>query len=481
MRSLFLLSFFCLLGTLVFSQEADLVWDLEQCVAYAAENNLQLQQSELNIQQAEYNKKQAFWAQFPTANASFRHGANFGRSIDLTSYNFVNQTTQSSSLSLSLNQPIFQGLQIRNTLKQSRIDLEASQQDKNQLINDISLQIAQAYLSILLAEENLGVIQAQSNNNKNQYDQTMILIKNGAIPENNRFDLEAQLARDEESIINAQNSVDVAYMNLKVLINLSLDQPLKVKTIDINAFSLEPVDYELDDLFQEALASQANIRAAKLREKSADIGVQIAKGALYPVVSAYAGLNTNFSSAALQNQGFDTSFIALPGEVLTTSDPVLVYVPNISFNQGGVIPYFEQLASNTSANLGINISIPIFNGMRTRLNIKRAELSKRIASLNTEQLEVTLKSNIERSVNDVKAAQKRLNAAQKSLIATRLSVKNTQRRFELGVVNAFELTSVQNTLQSIESNVLQAKYDYIFKQKILDYYRGKTIEINSFR
>ena len=237
MRLLFIISFFCLFNPSLYSQNDQLVWDLEQCVAFALENNLQLQQSDLNIQQAQFNKKQAFWAQFPTANASFRHGANFGRSIDLTSYNFVNQTTQSSSLSLSLNQPIFQGLQIRNTIKQSKIDLEASIQDKTQLINDISLQIAQAYFSILLAEENLGVIQAQGKNNKNQYDQTMILIKNGAIPENNRFDLEAQLARDEESIINAQNSVDIAYMNLKTLINLSIDQPLQIKSVDIDAFS----------------------------------------------------------------------------------------------------------------------------------------------------------------------------------------------------------------------------------------------------
>ena len=143
-----------------------------------------------------------------------------------------------------------------------------------------------------------------------------------------------------------------------------------------------------------------------------------------------------------------------------------------------MIPYFTQLGVTASANAGVNISVPIFNGLRTKIGIQRAELGVKVAKLATTQLEVTLKSNIGRALIDVKAAKKRLAVSRKSVRAIRLSVENTRRRYELGVVNSFELTSVQNTLISAESSVLQAKYDYLFKLKILDYYRGRAIEID---
>lgn len=438
--------FFLLLTINVSAQDND-EWSLEKCINYAIQNSLQVQQASLNQNQAQLTKKQAIWAQAPTLSAAYRNGVNFGRSIDQTSYSFNTVPTVNSGLSLNLNGVIFQGLQIRNTIKQSRVDLQASEQDVQQAKNDVALSVAQSYLSILLATESRGVFEEQAKVTIAQYDQTLKLIKGGVLAENSRYDLEAQMARDEENIVIAQNNIDLAYVNLKVLMNIDVAKTIMIEVVGDLDVDETLEESNLGEVYTEAINNQPNIKAAQLREKSAELGVSIAKGGLWPTISYYGGLNSNFSS------GFKNP---------TTGD---------------VVPYFTQLGATTSANVGVNLSVPIFNGLRTRIGIQRAELGIKVAKLATTQLETTLKSNIERALTDVRAAKKRLAVSRKSVVATRLSVENTRKRYDLGVVNSFELTSVQNTLIATESSVLQAKYDYLFKLKILDYYRGRPITI----
>ncbi|MBL4650888.1 MAG: TolC family protein [Aureispira sp.] len=234
---------------------------------------------------------------------------------------------------------------------------------------------------------------------------------------------------------------------LKVLMNVDVAKEISIQVVGNLEIDETLEESNLEDVYDEAILNQPNILASKLREKSAQLGVSIAKGGLWPTVSYYAGFGSNFSTAY--------------------KDP----------RTGDVIPYFQQLGITASANAGVNISVPIFNGLRTKIGIQRAELGIKVAELGTTQLEATLKSNIERALVDVRAAKKRLAVSRKSVVATRLSVDNTRKRYDLGVVNSFELTSVQNTLIATESSILQAKYDYLFKLKILDYYRGRAITV----
>jgi outer membrane protein len=452
-------------------------WSLEKCINYAVKNSLAVEQSNLGVLQAKLSKKQADWAIAPSLNGNFRHGFNFGRSVDPTSYSFINQVTQSSSLSLNLNQPVFQGMQLRNSIIQSKVNLEAAHKDVEKAKNDVALSVAQAYLSILLAKESKGVLIEQAKVTVAQFGQTKKLIAAGVLSENSRYDLEAQMARDEENIVVAQNAVDLAFVNLKVLMNVDVAKEMNIVPVTelIIPDALELAS--LDDVYDEAVQNQPDIAASLLRERSAELGVKIAKGALLPSVSLYAGVNTNFSSAAKFFE-FASSQDTLSGFQTGTTTPVEVYQPSFTTTPGDVIPYFTQLGGNIYANVGLNVSVPIFNNFRARIAIQSAELGIKTSKLATKQIETTLKSNIQRSLTDVKAAEKRLRASEKTVSSTRLSVDNTRKRFDLGVVNSFELTSVQNTLISVESNLLQAKYDYLFKLKILDYYRGRMIQIN---
>lgn len=461
----FLFCFFAL--NLLQAQDADEM-DLRGCIEFALSNNLQVRQAELNIRQTELTQKQAKWSIAPTANASLRHGANFGRSIDFTSYQYVNQATHSSQFSINIGQPIYMGMQVQNRIRQSEIDLQAGQKDAEQVKENIALSVAQAYLSILLTEEQVTVLKEQVKVTQAQYEQTLKLIKAGTLPENNKFDLEAQIARNEQAIVNAENGLEMAYINLKILMNMDPAKPMKVKKMEVQ-MPTEQQNYDLEQVYAEASAVMPNIIAARMREQSAEMGVRVAKGALQPSVSAFGSVFTNFSSAAkettIQNST-QTINLDIFGIQVPVGFPTQIPVQN------GTTPYFKQIWNNIYGNVGVNVNVPIFNGFQTRIAVERAELSVKIAELNSITAKNQLKSDVQRAINDVRAAEKSYNVAEKSLKATRASVDNTRKRFELGVVNGFELVSVQNMLISAESSLLQAKYDYIFKLKVLDFYRG---------
>lgn len=481
MNQRILLLLFVFIGLNVQAQDNEL-WSLEKCINHALQNNLAVQQAELAIQQADLNKKQAWWAQFPSISASFGQNVNFGLSFNPNNQ-LAEGVTTAQSFGLNLNQPIFQGFQIRNTIRQSKVDMEVSMKDSEQAKNDVALQVAQAYLSILLAEENKEVLVEQAKVTKAQYEQTLKLIKAGVTAENSKYDLEAQIARDEENIVKAQNTIDLAYVTLKLAMNIDVSEEMQVEKVgDVETGDAVELA-TIDEVYKEALNTQPNVIASKLRERSAELGVKIAQGALYPTVSFSGRLGTSYNSSFKLPSS--TDIITVPGEIYTgsvdaTGQNVTVQAPDRQFsNPYAAVPvgYFEQLAAFTGGNIGIGINVPIFNQNRTRLNIQRAKLGIKSAKLATKQVETTLKSNIQRALTDVKAASNRLKAAEKTVTATRMSVQNTRKRYELGVVNSFELTSVQNTLIASESNLLQAKYDYRFKLAILDYYRGLPIEI----
>ncbi len=457
------------------SLQAQEKWGLQKCVEYAWQNSLTIKRAEITEQQNKLQHKQAYWAQFPTANANIQQGFNSGRSIDMTSYQFVNQFMTSTSYSLSLSAPIYNGGQIRGNISRTEINTQAAHQDVLQAKNDLALSIAQAFLSVLLAEENLDVLKQQILVTQSQYDRTQRLIDAGALPDNARFDLEAQLARDEQNIVNAENSVATAYLNLKVLMNMNASTPLVAERVVIQ--SLLPRDTTAAaQVYAEALDKQPKVAAARLREKSAEVSVRVAKGALQPTLSAFASLATNYSSTGRYYTG-DTMMINQTISGSASGVPFTLTIPQ-SVPVSEPSSYPRQLWTNFRQSFGVSLQVPIFNGFQARINVQQSELSVKLAQLNTKQVEIQLQSDIQQAVTNLKAAEKRLAAAEKSLRSTEAAAENSRKRFELGIVNSFEYISVQNTLISAKSNLLQAKYDYLFKQKIVDFYRGKAIELN---
>jgi outer membrane protein len=465
----------CLVGLLLWSASAKAQerLSLQACIEYSWKNSLRVQQAQLSVQQTQLQEKQAYWARYPSASANVQHGFNLGRSIDLTSYQFVNQLMQSTSISVGVNVPIYNGLQLRNNLARTRIDVQASEQDVAQAKNDLALSTAQAYLSVLLAEASAEALREQIKITQAQYERAEKLIKAGTLPDNARFDLEAQIARDEQNIVIAENNIALAYLNLKVLINYSPAKDIQIESVNPAELIIAAEAVNAESVYDEAQKRMPNLLAARLRESSALMNVKVAEGSLLPSVSAYFNIATNYSSTGTYFTG-DTTYVVqnLTGEL--NGAPFVLAIPQ-AIPERANSPFFRQLGENTRQGMGISAQIPIFNGFQSRIRIQQAQLSVKIAQLSTSQLQVQLQSDIQRAVLDVKGSQKRLAAAEKSLKATENAVANTQKRFDLGVVNAFEYTSALNTLTSAKSNLLQAQYDYLFKLKILDFYQGKTI------
>ena len=473
MKKLFAITLFSCLAW--YQAQAQEVLTLQECIEYAWTNSLRIQQSKLSIEQSKLQIKQADWARYPSLSANIQHGANFGRSIDLTSYQFVNRFMQATSVSLGLNVPIYNGMQLSNTLKRSRVDLQASEMDLQQVKNELSLSIAQAYLSVLLAEENLEVLKEQNLVTIAQYERNEKFIAVGSLPDNSRYELEAQMARNEQSIIDAENNLNLAYLNLKVAINYPMQNEISVQKTAIENLLIAQQSNAPQEIYQAAQRTMPNLQAARMREESALWNVKIAQGALTPSLSAFYNLASNYSSTGTYYTGDTMQMVqTIQGDMNGT--PFSLNIPQsipVSEKSG----FFRQMNNNLRHSFGLAAQIPIFNGFRTRISIQQAELSVKIAQLNTQQLEIQLQSDIQKAVLDIKGSEKRLLAAQKSLTATLAAVENTTKRYELGIVNSFEYLSAQNSLLAARSNVLQAQYDYLFKLKILDFYQGKAISL----
>ena len=470
-----------LLGFSSFSFAQDGQWSLERCIKYAQQNNLSIQQSSLSVQQSELTLKGNKREYYPNLSGSVSYGFNSGRSIDPTTNDFVQNSIHTNGVSLNTGAIIYSGGRIPNIIKQSEYNLQASKLDVDNFKNNISLQVARAYLQVLLAEEQLGNSRVNIKQLEDQLAQTNKLIKAGTLPANNSLDIEAQIATSEQTLVGNQNNVDIAYLNIKQLLQLEPNAPFVIEkpTIELpagdqlNAVALEGV-------YNVALQNQPNIAAGELRTKSAEKGVEIAKSALLPTLSVGGGLSTNYSSIGRDITNPDISLTdettfydgfvdGQASQIGLTTQRADVTFPNAN--------YFQQFGGNLSVFVGLTLNVPIYNRGLTKISIEQSQLGVLNQQFNNRILKQNLKTDIQRAIADAKAAYKQLQASEKSVNAQEAAFQNTERRFKAGSANSFEYNTARNNVESAKTLYIIAKYDYIFKLKIIDFYQGKSIQL----
>jgi len=465
---------------LVEGAQAQEVWTLERCVQYAFENNLTVKQAEANVKTALLTERQAKASRLPNVSASFNAGEQFGRTIDPTSNQFSTVATGYNSVGVSAGVNLFNGGLIHHTVKQAKWDAQAAQADASQTTNTLALQIAQAYLNILLFEEQYKNAQKRIAQSTEQLNQTQKLIDAGTLPNADKYNILAQIAQGEQAAVQSQNSVELAYLSLKQLLQLEPDYELSIErpAIAIPA-DAAPESLTLTPLYTAALGTQPNIQAADFRIKSAEEGIFLAKSAYWPTVSLFANLSSNYSTQLLdfQNGTFLGQELSQPVIVKVNDVDVTIqqYIDRYSYNK---VSYLDQIDQNFGQGVGLNISIPIYQNGRVRLNVERAQLNVINAQLQQNQVRQTLKNDIQTSIANARAARKQLDAAQKTYDATKIAFENTQKRHALGAVNTLDLTTAKNNLDISENDLTVARYDYLFKLKILDFYEGKPLTLN---
>jgi outer membrane protein len=437
------LSFLPLLLTSASAQEG---WSLEQCIGYAIENNIQVKQQELNIKINENSFTQSKYSHLPNLNASASHNYNFGRAIDYGS-NTVSNDLSSSGLSASSSVALFNGFQITNTRKRESINLQASISDIEKLKNSIALNIASAYLQILFYDELVATNRKQVELSNLQKERTSILVKAGSLPEGNIYEIDAQLASDELQLVNAQNQLEMAYLVLIQMLDLKSAENFRIQKPNLEGFDETiPTDSPIN-LFEQSQQFLPQIKSAQLRVSSAEKGFAIARGGYYPRLSLSGSYNTGVRM-----------FLKEPASLTNE-------------------PFMEQFKQNASYSVGLSLTIPIFNALQVRTSVSTARINTDMARLNLENEKNILFKEIQQAYADANAALKKYYATTKSLSALQEAYRYTEQKFGLGMVTTLDYTTAKTRLAKAETELLQSKYEFIFKTKILDFYKGNPIKL----
>ena len=415
-------------------------WSLEECIKYAWDNNLSIKQQEIVVEQSENNVLESKLQYLPSFNASVSHSMNWGRSVNMQDLQIIeNQLSQSTSASMRASVNLFEGFQKGNDLKSKKVVQEISVLEVGRIKNQISVEISRAYLQILLSKEILRTANQSLESVKQQVDRTGKLVNAGSIAYSSLLEIEAQLATERVQVVNAQNQVNNSFLALKQLLDLTRESDFDVDSpnldLMIEAFSGESVD----QLFEQS-KTLPQIKSAELNYTNSNLQLAIAKGRSYPTISFSAGYGTYYSDSRDQN-------------------------------------FMDQFNENRNPSISFGLSIPIFNNWQSNTAIKNARLGVRNAEIEVRNTEQILYKEIQQANSDALGYYERYKASSQSVKAMEESFRYVQQKFDLGVLNATDYTVAKTNLFKAQSEFYQAKYQYVFQLKILDFYKGIPITL----
>ncbi len=464
-----------LFGLKVNAQEQQ-AWTLQECIEHAMEHNISIKQSELDLEMAEIDKNMAIGNYLPGINGFATNSWNTGLTQNVTTGVLQNQTTRNFSAGVTLDLTLFSGLRNLRQLQRAKLSGLAAQYSLEQMQDDIALFVANSYLQVLVNKETLKVLEEQHLVTLDQLDRTQKLVDQGVAPQGDLLQIKALSAEEEQQIITAENAVHLSLV--------SLAQTLLIE--DYENFDIAEREYEVrpnaimsrsvDEIIKFAMEERAEVKIAEKNVELAQKDVQISRAAYYPTLSGFFNYNTRESGAERITQGeIDPDFPSRPiGYVESTGE--VVVAPNFKVNTLPPLPFFEQLYMFDGISYGFQLNVPIFNGLSTRNTVKRQKVNVMRAEYQLEQAKLDLESNVYQAFVDAKGAAKAYDAAKVALEAQQLAFKYAQERYDVGLTNAFELRQAQFELTNSESKLIQAKYDYIFKVKVLELYFGIPVD-----
>lgn len=447
-------------------------WTLQECIDYALKNNIQVKQNELNAELSRHNLTQSQASILPTVNGNVSHNYNFGRTIDPFTNQFATDRVLSQNFSLSSSVTIFSGLQQYNNILQSRFNYLASKYDVDKMRNDIAMNVALAYLQVLFSQELVEVAKGQSDITSAQVERTKKLVDAGSLAKGSLLDIQAQLASEQLNVANAENQLTLAVLTLTQLLEIRTPESFSVVKPDINIPSETVIASSPSQIFSAAVAAMPEIKSAEFRMRSSEKGLAMARGGISPRVAISGSVGTGYSGLARRLLGQPT--ISGYYQAGTTASGEPVFMPTFS-TQYETTPFNDQVNDNFNQSFGVFVSIPIFNGLQTKTNIDRARITKLNSEYTLQLTQNQLQKNIQQAYADANAALKKYLATQKAQEAMEESFKYTQQKYDVGMVNTIDYNTAKNNLTRTKSDLVQAKYDFVFRTKVLDFYQGKPL------
>ena len=457
--------------SLAYSQEVK-QWSLQDCIDYALENNISLKQSELQIEILQNNLTQTKWNRLPNLNASASHNYNIGRTIDPFTNTFIDRNIQSNAFSLTSGVTLYSGGRINNSIKQTQTAYDASSEGQEALKNQISLSVATAYLQIIQAEENLKLADAQVEITEAQLERARKLVSSGLDNKAIVYGLEAQLANDRVQSINAQNQIQLAYNNMLNLLQIDNNTPFEIKLIDIDTLP-EYTEESVASIYDLAIQNMPEVKQAELSVLESQLSQKVVGASRYPTLSAYGNLNTVYSETGIELAEVSTQLTTI-GYTKTTNEEVLSLIPVQKYVQSS---FGNQLNNNLGRSVGLSLSVPVFNNFRTSTSYENAKLNTEINELNLVQTKNQLRSDITTAYTNMKAAKSRYDAAVLNESAQFNNYDFNQKRFDAGILNSTDLLNAKNMWTQAQNQLINAKYEYVFRIMILEFYKGNDIRL----
>ncbi|PZF70998.1 TolC family protein [Taibaiella soli] len=460
-----------------FAQKDD-NWTLQRCVQYAVENNISIQQNVLNERLARLSLQQSQLSQIPSASASGSYGRSWGRSIDPTTNQFVNGDYDFIGVGGNANLLMFGWFQTRNTIAKNKFSALAAKADLDQLKDDVSLNVATGFLRALQAQEQINVNQKQVELSEAQLDQTRKFADAGRVPELNVAQLESQLATDSSNLISAIADYNASILDLKALLNLDFAVPFSITPPDISvADQIHLTEMDPEQIYAVASDHFGSIKSSQYKVNAAEKGLAASKGALYPSISSSLQLQSNWASTYKELGGITITGEQPTGSYVydgTTRNPVLqpTYIAN--YNNVGL---GQQLSNNFRQILSFNLNVPIFNAWQSRYAVRQAQVNVVSKQLDQYQAKLTLKQNVYKAYNDARNSVSKYYAAKHAADAAERAYDFAQKRYDLGLTNTIEYLTTQNNQYRADASLLSAKYDLIFRLKVIDYYLGKELKL----
>ena len=433
---------FALLFTLTgFSQNKQ--WSLEACVSYALENNISIKQAQNNILSNEQDLISTKGNFLPAVSANMGHRLTLGNA-EIFQGQFVDRTANSTTVGLSVNQTVFNGFRNTYLFKQAQLNKEANELELNRIKDNIALSVANFYLNVLFNKENLETSKMQLEFSKKQLDQVKELVEAGVQPQANIYDAEATLASDEQSLTIAENNYRLSLLSLSQVLQLPFEG-FQVEFIDIDDPAVEIMYSDVKFVLNYALENRNEIKLAKKNIEGAELSTEISKSGFYPTVSAGYSFGSN------------------------------VFFTNLSDMEAS---FLDQLDAQKSHGFSLNVNIPIFSRLQNKTSVAKSKINEERNKLSLDQAKLDIELNVQQAFTDAQGALKSYQASKKSLAAQKIAFQNSQERYNIGAMNAFDLEQTRIRLINAKSASINAKYDFIFKTKVLDFYIGKPITLD---
>jgi outer membrane protein len=431
------------------------VWSLEECIIYAIDHNIQIKQQ---VIQTEYQKNSLDLAKLkllPTLNGQGQYAFAFNRSLDPTTNVFRDQSGQNANFYVGGSLPLFQGLVNYNSIKKNQAQLLATEQDLQAIKDNVALNVALAYLQILLNKELVTATGDQLKITLQQIEKSKKLVEAGSAARGTLLQIEAQAASEEVQLINIQNQLETSYLSLTQLLELKTPEGFQVSVPEIPVDSNTVIAGNIEDIYQQAIGTRPEVKSSELQLSASQYDLKAAQGGRYPSLSMSHSLSTYYSNLRQKVLGVD---------------PVsgIIYGP---------YPFNEQVSDFKNIVIGFNLSIPILNGWQANKRVANSKLAVENSNYTLEATKKQLYKNIQQAYTDATASLKKYASSMKAVISTEESFRYTEQKFNVGLVTPVDYNTAKNQLLKAQADLAQSKYEFIFKTKVLDFYKGIPITL----